>query len=405
MARRFQVGSVQLHRLKNGTEIWQGRFWDDVPMPDGSVRRVRRKVALGSKQELRSERLARRALQPFVDRANTNYVPVEQQTANPVPSNSPNPKVMTSFEAFADKWEREVLIHSKHSTRETARSHLSKWLSPAFGKTPLGDIRGEAVQLFFNSMKGKTSAKTTRNVRNTLASILGQAHAWEYISHDPLAGLRLPKYKPAKKRAYTVEQVGKIIANSPARYQRLFYFLSETGVRAGEAAIEIPDIDLANQTITVCRAIWRGHMDTPKTDAGIRTFHISIRLTKLLTEEIGERTSGPVFVSRTGKPLDMHNVRLRALAKAREAAGLDYGDVHTFRHFNATVMDSLNVPMAVRRMRLGHAGASVTDGYTDAIEKDDKSAADKIAALISSHLDPNWTLGGSTQTKGHLGAR
>lgn len=134
---------------------------------------------------------------------------------------------------------------------------------------------------------------------------------------------------------------------------------------------------------------------------GIRTFHISTQLTDLLSDVIGERTSGPVFVSRTGTPIDMHNVRNRALAKAREAAGLDYGDVHTFRHFNATLMDSLNVPMAVRRLRLGHAGVSVTDGYTEVIERDDRAATERIAALISEHLDPNWTLDGSGKTEAH----
>ncbi len=82
-----------------------------------------------------------------------------------------------------------------------------------------------------------------------------------------------------------------------------------------------------------------------------------------------------------------------------------FGDMYTFRHFSATVMNSLHIPMAVRRMRLGHADVSITDGYTDAVEKDDKAAAEKIGALIVEKLeslDPSWTLQGSKLTSAHV---
>ena len=170
------------------------------------------------------------------------------------------------------------------------------------------------------------------------------------------------------------------------------------------AGLRIPDVDLANRKIDISRAVWRGQEDTPKTDAGVRRFSISTQLAEMLAETIGERKQGPVFVSRAGTPLDMHNICNRALKKARKAAGVEFGDLHTFRHFNASVMDSLHVPMAVRRMRLGHAGVSITDGYTSASENDDKEAAEAISALILQKLrslDPSWTLEGSNVTNAH----
>ena len=124
----------------------------------------------------------------------------------------------------------------------------------------------------------------------------------------------------------------------------------------------------------------------------------------MLAETIGDRTSGPVFESRNSTRVDMHNICNRVLRKARQDASVEFGDLHTFRHFNATVMDSLHIPMAVRRMRLGHADVSITDGYTNAVENDDKEAAEKIAALIvekAESLDPSWTLGGSNVTNAH----
>ncbi len=380
-----------------------------LTLPDGQVCRVRRKVRLGTKRDLRSERLAWRAFQPYVDRANATCVPVKHSYPNPRPNlvsaHIPNPKAVVSFETFAEKWEQELAIHMKFSARETVKSHIHKWLHPAFGKRALGDLRAEAVQMYFNSMRDKASAKTIRNVRNTLASILKQARAWEYIAHEPLAGLTLPKYKLVKKKAYTTEQVAGIILHSPKQYQTLFFLLAETGLRSGEAAgLEIQDVDTASRKISISRAVWRGHIDTPKTDAGVRRFSISARLSEMLAETIGDRTSGSVFESRNGTPLDMHNICNRVLRQARQDASVEFGDMHTFRHFNATAMDSLHIPMAVRRMRLGHADVSITDGYTNAVEKDDKETAEKIAALIvekAESLDPSWTLRRSDVTNAH----
>lgn len=389
MARRYQRGSLQLVALKDGTEIWEGRFREEVILPDGRVRRPQRRIQVGTIHQFRTKSLAWRAFQPHVDRANAAFVPAEIATSGlqqPI-----NQKAMVPFKVLAEKWLNEVLPNKgngKYSNRETAKSHLNKWLYPAFGSTPLGDIRSEGVHAFFQSMKGKAGNKTARNVKNTLAGILRNAKDWEYITHNPLAGVTLPRYKPARKQAYSLEHCAAILANVSKRYFVVVFFLAETGLRSGEMIIEIPDVDLVERKITIRQAIWHGEIDTPKTDSGTRSFHISERLTKMLIEYIGDRKTGPVFASRTGTPIDIHNFCSRGLAAARRAANVGYGDIHTFRHFNATLMDSLKVPGAVKRLRLGHAGVTVTEGYEDVIEKDDQAAAEQIAIMIWTHLEP-----------------
>ena len=147
---------------------------------------MRRKVRLGSKCDLRSERLAWRAFQPYVDRANASCVPVDHSYPNPRPNlasaHIPNPKAVVSFETFAEKWEQEIAIHMKFSARQTVKSHIRKWLNPLFGNRPLGDVRAEAVQMFFNSMKGKASAKTFAT----------SATRWRPFSSRPVRGNTSP---------------------------------------------------------------------------------------------------------------------------------------------------------------------------------------------------------------------
>ena len=108
----------------------------------------------------------------------------------------------------------------------------------------------------------------------------------------------------------------------------------------------------------------------------------------MLAKYIGARKTGPVFASRRGTPIDINNFCRRGLACARKAANVGYGDIHTFRHFNATLMDSLKIPGAVKRLRLGHAGVTVTEGYEDVIDRDEQAAAEQIAGTIWTHLEP-----------------
>jgi hypothetical protein len=185
-----------------------------VYLPDGRVRRSHRRIQVGTKQQFRTRSLAWRAFQPHVDRANAAYVPAEvTSSGSPQPI---NPRAMVSFKTLAEKWLAEVLPNrgeGKYSTRETARSHLDRWLYPAFGNRPLGDIRGEDVHAFFQSMKVKAGTKLALNVKNTLAGVLTIAKDWEYITHNALAGVTLPKYKPAKKQAYSLDHCAAILAN------------------------------------------------------------------------------------------------------------------------------------------------------------------------------------------------
>ena len=56
--------------------------------------------------------------------------------------------------------------------------------------------------------------------------------------------------------------------------------------------------------------------------------------------------------------------------------------LHSFRHTNATAMDSLGIPQQIRKQRLGHSGNSVTDNCTHTFSADEKDAANKLGEFF-----------------------
>jgi len=82
-----------------------------------------------------------------------------------------------------------------------------------------------------------------------------------------------------------------------------------------------------------------------------------------------------------GVRLEPDNFVKRALKPVLKELGLD-GAAHAFRHGNATLLDSLHAPMAVRQERLGHVDARTTMGYTHLVTADDVRVAGELGALL-----------------------
>ena len=124
-----------------------------------------------------------------------------------------------------------------------------------------------------------------------------------------------------------------------------------------------------------------------------RVFSLSASLTEHLSPFMeGRAADEPLFLtpgrlSKNGKRiggglrLDPDNFVKRALKPVLKELGL-VGGPHDFRHGNATPLDSLRAPVAVRQARLGHVDAKKTMGYTHLMTSDDVRVAEQLGALL-----------------------
>jgi len=102
-----------------------------------------------------------------------------------------------------------------------------------------------------------------------------------------------------------------------------------------------------------------------KTKNAVRDIDIHPDVARQLREFIGDRSSGLVFVTRKGTPLNRSNIRNRILYPILKVLGAEKGGPHIFRRFRATWLRKQKCPEDLIRLWLGHGRASVTDLYVN----------------------------------------
>jgi integrase len=128
-------------------------------------------------------------------------------------------------------------------------------------------------------------------------------------------------------------------------------FLDATGTRIGEAiGLKPSDID-SNGNVHICRRIYEGKADTPKTKNSNRT--LPLGGTELLCRL---RSLGPgyLFASREGTPVNPGNALKRYIRPAARELGIGLSGWHAFRHSAATQMLRNRVSPKVAADILGH---------------------------------------------------
>jgi integrase len=80
-----------------------------------------------------------------------------------------------------------------------------------------------------------------------------------------------------------------------------------------------------------------------------------------------------------GKIVGKDRIADQATRSEKRTASLG---LHSFRHTDATAMDSLGIPQQLRKLRLGHSGNGVTDIYTHTFTRDEREAAEKLGELF-----------------------
>lgn len=217
-------------------------------------------------------------------------------------------------EARAGKWTvqtwaehclSEILTNENgETTNETYSVVLRNHVYPLIGRMPLGELTTATLQVYFNNLQERTSEAVANKTRTALSSCLTRAVRQNLIVANPLRMVKLAKVNRfeveddeddeesrADKRIMTEEEQTKLLAAAKGTLVEPCIMLGlKCGMRIGEClGLQWSSVNLEKRTIRVKQQLKRVKgkglvIRPPKTNAGIRTLHISDSLFAYLIE-------------------------------------------------------------------------------------------------------------------------
>jgi integrase len=283
-----------------------------------------------------------------------------------------------SFRDQAKTYVRWAITRDREPIRDTSsiEAALNKWILPAIGDLPLGNVHNITVKPLVTKMKKSLSARTV----NKYVEYIGQVVAslkdgktgepvhprkWDAKEMD----LPVLKSKEQRRPALNLNAVNKLVSESEGDEQSLYVLLAATGMRISEAlALESKHLVNNCRTIQVCQQVDRDHpriVNYVKTDAGFREVELCTAVGEYLQAFINLK-DGLLFETRNGTPYLHNNLEQRWLTPRLEAMGIDERGMgfHAFRRFRKTWLRGKRVQEDINNFWMGHAPETMSETYS-----------------------------------------
>jgi integrase len=320
MRRRFQKP-----RIKNKEGYWIAQFRD--------LEGTKRKVSLGpvsrTKKADAEHRLAR--------------------LLEPINSGLAGPAADFTFGAFV----RQIYFPFyrrkwKASTAACNEDRVGRHLVIPFGDEPLDRFSRDGLQSFLDQKAAAgLSYSIVAHLRWDLRQIFRVAVVENYLPRNPADLLFVPREArrfPASRM--TLEQVSALFSVLALRERSIAGLAVLAGLRPGEIfALRVGDV--ANGYADIKQRVYRGELDTPKTNNSRRRAALGGALSNWLHEWMQILpANGPsdwLFPSERGTPLRKDNCWRRHFAPRLRAIGLDWVNFQVMRRTHASLLDQLGV--------------------------------------------------------------
>jgi integrase len=267
----------------------------------------------------------------------------------------------------------------KPATLSTWDSCIEMHLNPNVGSIPLGQFTNTTLKELLAKLKAfrskkcpdGLSTKTLHNYIDLAKMIVGSAvnehgeKLFPYQWNNRFIGLQRIKKNSQRQPMFAAEAITALVSKATGDEQMLYALLAGTGLRAGEAlGLRLSDISADFRTVSVRQSDWNGTAQEPKTEAALRDVDLCIELSEMLKRYVGERKTGLLFASSSGRALRQSNILRRSLHPLLAELKVELQGFHGFRRFRTTHLRRSVVPEDLTRFWIGHSDKTVTDGYS-----------------------------------------
>ena len=383
----------------------------------------------------------------------------------PINRTANNPQSVQAVSSFAQ--EQFFPDHEKQVKPSTLAGYRARWrqLQPWCNELRLRDATTPDIQRILDAIhnNGQLNHDSLRALRALLKLIFDHAIRLGVLQHalNPVDKARVPKRRDdeyqSDTHAYSIEEVQRMLSVVPEPARTAIATAAFTGIRRGElAGLLWESFDSQKCCLHITRSIWEGHVTKPKTKKSIAPVPVikpliqileahrvrsaqeraqaaqeeaesaRKRLAKELAPETRERlervianaeavatdpplpTTGPIFVSANGTPLNMNNLLNRQIlpsldrcvcGKARSqhagerhafkanSAIPKWHGWHAFRRGLGTNLKRLGVDLKTIQDILRHAHISTTaDIYVKEVSENAVAAMELLEKRIEGEL-------------------
>lgn len=332
---------------------WYVRFYDDVMQENGSIERIQvaRKVA------------------PVCDdyRTKRSVLPVVEEMLRPLNNGHYAPESTMTVERFVDTIYLPYVTKQKRPS--TFRGYRDIWeyhLKTRCGSVRLRDFHtSTGEQLLADIAHSNDLSRTMlKHIKSVLSGVFKHARRLGVLhTANPMQDVSIPKAREgAETRFYTPKEITRMFFVLPEPASTIAALAAFTGMRRGELAALVWE-NYEGVSVRVTQSVWGSHISKPKTRQSEAPVPVIAPLaTKLESyrQTQGNPTSGLMFPSRKGTPLNLNNLLNRVIRPAFDRAGLEWKGWHAFRRGLATNLYQLGVPDKTIQTILRHSDVSTT---------------------------------------------
>jgi integrase len=296
-----------------------------------------------------------------------------------------------------------VTPNCRQKTKERYEGIIRRHITPALGHIELRKLTPRDVQAFESKLSSKGMKPAGVEVaHNTLSGALKYALRMEVVWRNVVQSVTPPKVERKEVEPPEITIVRRILETARGKEHPLYpclHLIAYTGVRRGEAlGLRWQDVNLEVGSICISQTLGRSLagliFQPPKTNAGRRVIDLDDETVAVLRAHQGQqllhkaqlegvyKDQGLAFAHPLGHPINPMAVT-RAYQSLAKKAGLEGANIHSLRHFHASVTLQAGQSIVTVSKRLGHASTSITaDIYAHSMPGWQKEAANAFARAM-----------------------
>ena len=374
---RYQQGSVQREKRRNGPDVWVFR-WRQLTPEGGSKRR---KAIVGSVLALPTEAAALKA-------AHALRIDANQET--PQAEGGPSTIAQLIAHYRLKELAGEDQGRKAFSTRAAYECYLKAWILPRWGEHRLDQVKPVAVEEWLGSIKRARGTKA--KIRNLMSALFHHAMRYEWVDRNPIKLVRQSAKREKVPDVFELAELQLLLSKLSVRERTLVLLDAATGLRVSELlALRWRDVDFENLELRVTRSIWHQVVGDCKTEASAKP----VPMDEYMAEDLNRwRRQSPypmpddwVFASpsmRGQQPYWPDNLMRRYIKPVARAIGIHKNiGWHTFRHSFGTLLKANGEDVKTVQELLRHASSRITlDVYTQAVNSNKRAAQSKVVRMM-----------------------